>query len=294
MFDATVTPTRSLRIAYLTEMHLQPERGAADGVRACFRQVYALTDAPDLILNGGDLIMDASAEDWARANLQFDLWEAIAGEFDRIPVFHCLGNHDIWGWHRKSGCTGDEPLFGKGLAMARLKMEHPYYRLDRGTWRFLVLGSISRGGNDDFEARLDPGQFEWLRQELRDTPSDRHIVIVSHAPLLGGGCLFFSGTPGEREKTGHWIIPGSWLHTDARTIHDLLVRHPSVRLCLSGHTHLYEQLTYNGITYINGGSVSGRWWRGAYHRTSPGFGLLDLFSNGSFHFQYVPTAPEET
>lgn len=284
-----VTPPPILRVAYLTEMHIQPERGAAEGVRECFRQVYTLDPSPDLILNGGDLIMDASAEDWTRANLQFDLWDDIARTYNRIPVYHCLGNHDIWGWHRKSGCNGDEPLFGKGLPLTRLGLSTPYYHFDRAGWRFFILDSMSRGGADDFEARLDSTQFEWLKAELEATPRDQFVIIVSHAPLLAGACLFLSGTPNEREKTGNWIIPGSWLHLDARAIHDLFVKYPNVRLCLSGHTHLHEQLTYNRITYINGGSVSGRWWRGTYHHTPPGYGILELYHTGDFQFTYRAT-----
>ena len=281
---------RVLRVAYLTEMHLQPERGAFLGVSDCLRQVYALPDPPDFILNGGDLIMDAVAEDEARARLQFDLWDEISAQFDRIPIHHCLGNHDIWGWHRKSGAVGSEPLFGKKLAQERLHLTSPYYYFDRAGWRFIVLDSVQQGGADDYEARLDAAQFDWLSETLAATPPEMFIVVVSHVPILGGGCLFFSGTPGEREKSGNWIIPGSWLHLDARALHDLWVRFPRVRLCLAGHTHLSEQLTYDGLTYINGGSVSGRWWRGAYHHTPPGFGLLDLFADGTFCYAYTPTA----
>jgi 3',5'-cyclic AMP phosphodiesterase CpdA len=271
-------------------MHIQPERGAAEGVAACLEQVHALDDPPDLILNGGDLVMDAVEADWERASVQFDLWDRVSREHCRLPVVHCLGNHDIWGWHRRSGCVGDEPLFGKRLAMERLGLAERYYRFDRAGWRFLTLDSISRGGADDFEARLDPEQVEWLEAELAATPAETPILVLSHAPLLGGGSLFFTGTPGDRERTGNWVVPGSWLHIDARALHDLFLRHSNVRLCLSGHTHLQDRVEYNGINYINGGAVSGRWWRGNYHHTPPGFGIVDLYDDGTFEYAYVPTA----
>ena len=56
-----VGKNRVLRIAHLTDAHVQPEHGAADGLRACFRHAQA-SHKPDLIVAGGDQIMDALAK----------------------------------------------------------------------------------------------------------------------------------------------------------------------------------------------------------------------------------------
>lgn len=65
---------RSLRIAHLTDAHVQPERGAEEGVRTCIRHANE-HHAPDLFLFGGDQIMDALAQPRERVKLQFDLWK---------------------------------------------------------------------------------------------------------------------------------------------------------------------------------------------------------------------------
>ena len=77
------------------------------------------------------------------------------------------------------------------------------------------------------------------------------------------------------------------MHIDARRIKDLFAKHPNVRLCLSGHEHLVDQVTYNTTTYCCNGAVSGAWWKGSYHECAPGYGLIDLYDDGSFYNQYV-------
>src|SRR5687767_1706779 len=57
---------RALRVAHLTDVHVQPERGADKGLAACLHHVQAQPDKPDLILTGGDHIMDAMAKDKSR------------------------------------------------------------------------------------------------------------------------------------------------------------------------------------------------------------------------------------
>src|SRR5689334_14490313 len=59
---AASTPSnrkRSIRLAHLTDVHVQPELAAGEGMIACLHHVQELKDKPDLILNGGDAIMDS-------------------------------------------------------------------------------------------------------------------------------------------------------------------------------------------------------------------------------------------
>lgn len=287
---------RALRIAHLTDIHIQPERNAAEGVIACLEDLHSLPDRPELILNGGDVIMDAVASAEARVALQWDLWERIIRDYCEIPQEYCLGNHDIWGWNQKrSGCSGTETLFGKKYALERMGLTSPYRSFDRAGWRIIVLDSNFRAGNSGsdngggcFVARLDVPQWEWLQSELAATPREMPVLILSHVPILAGGSVFLTGSPDETERTGNWVIPSAWMHIDARKIMNLFTQYPNVRLCLSGHTHLYERLEYNGVTYISGGAVSGQWWRGDYHQTPAGYGIIDLYKDGRFENHYRP------
>jgi len=284
---------RSLRIAHLTDIHVQPERRAAEGLAACLEHVHTLPDRPDLILNGGDVVMDAVSAGWERTSRLWDLWDDALAEGCSLPIEHCLGNHDIWGTNRKrSGCTGTEPLYGKKLAMERLGLSERYRSFDRGGWHFIVLDSSFIDAAGSFTARLDEEQREWLRGDLEASRAHVPVLVLSHVPILAGASVFFAGSEGETERSGNWVIPAQWMHIDARAIGRLFDAHPNVRLCLSGHTHLTDRLEFNGMTYLCDGAVSGMWWRGDCWGTPAGYGVIDLFEDGSFDHKYVSTGWE--
>jgi hypothetical protein len=67
---------------------------------------------------------------------------------------------------------------------------------------------------------------------------------------------------------------------DARPFKDLLAKHPNVKLCLSGHIHMFSRIHYNGAAHIGNGAVSGAWWRGDMQETHPGYGVVDLYADG--------------
>jgi len=77
------------------------------------------------------------------------------------------------------------------------------------------------------------------------------------------------------------------MHIDSPGINELFNAHPNIRVCLSGHLHLYERVLYNGVTYICNGAVCGGWWDGPYKQCSPGYGVIDLYDDGSFENDYV-------
>ncbi|MCS6777910.1 MAG: metallophosphoesterase [Chloroherpetonaceae bacterium] len=275
--------TRALRIAHVTDIHVEPVGKSPDGMARCLEHIHTLKDRPDLILNGGDSIMDASGRDRDRVQAQWDIWDRILSSHCRLPIFHCIGNHDVWGLDRvKSKTTGDEPLYGKKWAMERFGLKERFYSFDRAGWHFVVLDSTTPQGSG-YTARLDDPQMEWLAADLAAVSAATPILVLSHIPILCG-CAFLDG---NNEKTGNWVVPGAWMHIDARRIKDLFYRHPNVRLALSGHIHLQDRLDYNRVTYLCNGAVSGAWWNGNYQETEPGYGLIDLYTDGSFDHQYV-------
>jgi 3',5'-cyclic AMP phosphodiesterase CpdA len=275
---------RVLRLAHLTDIHLTHDRRAPEGLAACLRHVQSQADRPDLILQGGDAIMDALPADQASAQRQFDLWQSIVrAELDpRLPMVNCLGNHDVWGWDRpKSGCLGDEPLYGKAWAMRVMGLERRYYSFDRAGWHFVVLDSTFSVAND-YTAKLDDEQFEWLDADLaarKGVP----VVVLSHIPILSVSAFL----DGDNEKSGNWQVPGAWMHIDARRIKDLFARRGNVRLCLSGHLHMVDRCDFLGVSYFCSGAVSGAWWKGSWEEFEPGYALVDLFEDGSFAAQYT-------
>ncbi|HMS55152.1 MAG TPA: metallophosphoesterase [Fimbriimonadaceae bacterium] len=273
---------RRLRIAHLTDIHVQPEKGAPKGMEAALIHAQSQKDKPNVIFTGGDLIMDSFGADAERTKTQWDIFSSVLKANAKIPVEHTVGNHDVWGWGNRAKYE-KEPKFGKASACEVLSLEKPYRSFDRAGWHFVVLDSTfpHEGG---YKARLDEEQFEWLQSDLASTPKTVPVMVISHIPIIAV-CSMFDG---ENEKTGNWVIPGAWVHIDARRIKDLFKKHPNVKLCVSGHEHLIDQVVYNGVTYFCNGAVCGGWWGGDYHECTYGYALIDLFDDGSFENRYVP------
>ncbi|MCS6830407.1 MAG: metallophosphoesterase [Armatimonadota bacterium] len=276
------TAKRVLRVAHLTDIHVQPEGKAVQGMINCLKAVHETPDRPNLILFGGDNVMDVFAQKRERAKTLADLWRKMVMDYCQIPYRICIGNHDVWGWNKEtSGCTGQEPEYGKKWAMDTFGLQTPYYSFEQAGWKFVVLDSTYPHGND-YKGRLDDEQFEWLKEQLRRTPATTPVLILSHIPILSASAFL----DGENEKSGDWVVPGAWMHIDARRIIELFYQHKNVKLCLSGHIHLLDRVEYNGVGYICDGAVSGAWWGGNYHQTPPGWGLIDLYADGTFTHEY--------
>lgn len=259
---------RVLRFAHLTDVHVQPEKRGGEGLAACLRHVQSQADKPELIVFGGDNVMSVDSEDGsARADVQLDLWKKVLRDECNLPVLTTIGNHDI---------RDNKQVDGKKWALDAYSLSARYYTHDRAGWRFVFLDS-TLPAEKGYAGKLDDEQFEWLQGVLNDTPKSTPICVVSHIPIIAA-CAYFDG---ENEKTGNWQIPGSWVHIDARRIKDLFYKHSNVRLCLSGHMHLADEITYLGVKYACNGAVCGNWWDGSYHEFGPAYALVDLYSDGS-------------
>lgn len=289
---------RVLRIAFLTDIHLQPEGRAVEGFTACLRHAQSRRPKADVIFCGGDAIMDCFAADQARTQLQWNLWKKILRTECSLPVESCIGNHDIWGGNRKrSRTTGEEPLYGRKWAMDVFGIASPYRSFDRAGWHFVFLDSMLITGDGQGNAatldfgylgQLDAEQFAWLEADLQKVPRETPICIVSHIPIVSVAA-FFTGATGKEQlvRDGVWMVPGGWVHVDAKRFKELFARHPNVKLCLSGHLHLQDRVDYNGVSYLCNGAVCGAWWKGPLRECPEGYTLLDLFNDGSFESQYV-------
>jgi 3',5'-cyclic-AMP phosphodiesterase len=284
--DTVRNRRRVLRFAHMTDVHVKPERGAAEGMTKALRHAQSLSDPPELIVNGGDAIMDALGQTRSRTQEQWGLWHSILKNECSLPVESCIGNHDIWGWYKKkSGTAGDEPQWGKASALAELGLNKPYRAFGRAGWRFIVLDSVQlREGGGAYTAKLDDEQFDWLAGELASIDPATPVVIISHIPIVSVVPAFFK----DYFKDGKTQVPGALLHTDMHRIKDLFYKHKNIKLCLSGHIHLVDRVEYLGVTYICGGAVSGAWWGGDWHECEAGYGVIDLYDDGGFGYQYVP------
>lgn len=282
-FAYAVERKRVLRVAHLTDIHVQPERKAGEGMAAALRHVQSLSDKPDLVLTGGDQVMDAFAADEARTKTQWELWRKVLKDECGLPLEHCLGNHDIWGWNKKDSRTeGSEARWGKKWAAEQFGVERLHRSFDRAGWHFIVLDSVQPQG-DGYTAQLDTEQMSWLEEDLKKVSAKTPVLVLSHIPILSAAILMTQ----QVDEKGDRRVSGSVVHRDGREIKNLFAKHPNVKLCLSGHLHLVDRVDYCGVSYVCNGAVSGAWWKGKNHDFSEGYGVINLYDDGSFDNEYV-------
>jgi 3',5'-cyclic AMP phosphodiesterase CpdA len=216
-----------------------------------------------------------------RTTLQWNLFKSVMKQECSLPVKSCIGNHDTWGWNKaKSKTTGDEPLWGKNRAVHELGLPNRYYSFDQAGWHFIVLDSTHTDGADGYIAKMDEKQYQWLVADLAKTP----VLLLSHQPIFSAAA-FLSGNDETIGST--WELRAARMHIDARRLRNLFKKHPNVKLALSGHLHLVDRVDYCGVTYLCNGAVSGAWWKGDNQECDEGYGLIDLYDDGSFANQYV-------
>ncbi len=274
----------SFRIAHLTDIHVQPELGAEAGLAAAL--AHAQRQRPDMIVTGGDSVMDVFEAKRGRAD---ELRKLLLGTLRRecsVPVRHAVGNHDILGWNKaRSGMTGGEADWGKRFACEMFGIERTYHSFDAGGWRIVCVDGVQPRG-DGYVAYLDDEQWAWLQELLKSTPRTTPVCVVSHIPIMSLTTLTY-GKPRGRDGIGQDnVIHAGEMHTDAALIHDLFRSAGNVRLCLSGHIHLLDRCTIDGVTYVCDGAVSGAWWKGPLQGVAEGFGVVDLRPDGTFDHRY--------
>ncbi|MHA4739506.1 metallophosphoesterase family protein [Dyadobacter sp. MSC1_007] len=271
-------PKRVLRIAHLTDIHIQPHLWAGRSFEKCLHHLQSLPVKPDMILNTGDSVMGSHRIEKAKAVKEWELYHKIMSSENSTPIISCIGNHDIW--HPGQGMFED----GKKWAMDELRIQRPYFSFDRNGWHIIVLDSVqSCPEGTGYLARLDEQQFEWLKRDLRGTPSQTPVMIASHIPILSASVFF----DGDNLKDRSWVVPGSWMHMDSARLVELFYKYDNVKLAISGHIHLLDRVTYNKVTYCCNGAVSGNYWMGKYKETNPGYAIIDLYDDGSFSNEYV-------
>jgi len=268
----------TVRFAHITDIHMQPGIIPETGMAKAFHHVQQLKNKVDFVINGGDAIMDSLNADKEKTKIQWDLFKSILRKENSLPVYHTIGNHDVWGWFLKENKPDNDRLYGKVWVVETLEMKNRYYSFTKGNWHFIVLDSTQNNPEGGYIALLDPQQLNWLQDELKNTPATQHICIVSHIPILSiCAGLFFEKT----EPNGDLKIQRNLMHTDFFALKKIFTAYPNIKACISGHIHLQDELDYLGIKYYCDGAVSGNWWKGSFQEFAPAYAVFDFAADGS-------------
>jgi Icc protein len=232
---ATGPPRRgAVRILHFTDAHVTPGVARSEALTKHALQL-GLAYRPDLVVQGGDAIMDALYASKADTAAQWAAHQRIYRGV-RTPVAHVVGNHDCW---TGPGSDGD-PLAGKVWTLREYGLQSGWYALRLGAWKLIVLDSIELTGGGGYVGRLGDEQTAWLRRELAATPRFTNVILVSHIPIQTA--LPFTDA-GLRQADGSFRVPGGWgVHSDLPELNEILIDHPNVRLALSGHNHVRDDI----------------------------------------------------
>lgn len=265
---------RVARIAHLTDVHVENEKTSLLGFEAALKAVNNLKDKVDVIVNGGDAIMNAVALSKSRVKDQWNSFHSVLKANNEIDIKHCIGNHDLFGW----AIPGKNKSDGKKWAMEEYSLSKNYYSFKINNWKFVVLDSIhARNTIPGYYGKIDDEQLDWLKQELAGTEKNEFVSIVSHIPIISICSMFDKINHSEN----NWIIPDNTLHADSHILRDIFNKQGNVKACLSGHIHLIDHVNYLGTDYYCNGAVSGGWWKGEYQQFPPAFVVVNFYDDGS-------------
>jgi hypothetical protein len=279
---------RVLRFAHPTDIHVQPELRGGEGMAQALSHMMSLSDPPALVINGGDSPMDSGSSPYERSKTCWDLFLKTWNQCipARVPSYHVIGNHDIFGRNKeKSKATGTEAYYGRRWFCDNFGYDRTYRSFDAAGWHFVLLDDINLLPNgDDYVPSIDDQEMEWLKADLASNKLP--TVVVTHIPILTVTVLVDRDNVKYTRSEPYFEVESARMHQDCKELEQLFRENGNVKLCLSGHIHILDRCTYNGITYICDGAVSSNKWKGTRLQTPNGYGLIDLYSDGTFDHQY--------
>jgi 3',5'-cyclic AMP phosphodiesterase CpdA len=262
-WSAKGAPGDTLRLAFYTDVHARTEWQTPQALELAARAINA--SKPELAIGGGDLITDGfqnSAETVApRWRVYLAMQRAL-----RAPVYPVIGNHDLVAADPEDGSQpSPDP---REEFRARLGVARTYRSFDAAGYHFVLLDSIQVSGDElRYHGKVDDAQLAWIRDDLATVNPETPIVLASHIPLL---TVLYQATEGA-------TVAGqaNRVMVNNTEVLELFAEH-NLLLVLQGHLHVDEMLRWRDTTFITGGAVCGKWWRGAWHGTREGFGVLTL------------------
>lgn len=253
-----------ITFVFMTDIHIQPERNAIEAVKKAIQKINELK--PDFVITGGDLIMDALAVSYERADSLYNLYNETM-KLIKAPVYNTIGNHEIFGWYEKSGVSREHPEFGKKMFQNRIGKN--YQSVTYKNIKIFILDSIEEiPEKGRYYGFISQDQINWLKDELSKTDTSMILIISTHIPLLTTFSQIRNGAMAANDR--------GLVVENSKEIFDLFKKH-NLRLVLQGHLHIYEDINIqNRIRFITGGAVSARWWTGPNEGLEEGFVLVKI------------------
>lgn len=238
--DGTPSPTadRPVRVALLSDLHLQPEEsGLAKTINVKLAKAAEDLRAfePDLWIANGDVADHGLTS-------EMEAFKKIMSKVTTLDrVMATTGNHEFYDFS-----VTDEDLLNRWRQA--FGVEQPYSSRVFGGVHFVMLADEqwqTAPYNQDW-CWITPAQLQWFEKTLAEH-RDLYTIVFMHQPLNDT----VVGSIGARPFGGT---------NYAKEIYALLEQNPQVKLWFSGHTH--RKLEYegqvvekNGVTFLGLGST---------------------------------------
>jgi 3',5'-cyclic AMP phosphodiesterase CpdA len=253
----------ALKLIFYSDVHARTEWETPAALIMAAGAINA--QKADLVLGGGDLITDGFQ---STSEQVAPRWDAYMAMHHALESEHhaAIGNHDLVGALPKDGSppAADPRLDYK----RRFGLTQTYRAFDALGYHVMLLDSVRVSGDEyKYHGWVSFEQREWIKEELSRIPRETPIVLVLHIPLLTAHYGISKGTTFQA-KPNRVVVNNT-------EVLALFAAHNLV-LVLQGHLHVSELLRLQGTTFITGGAVCGKWWRGSYFGTREGFNAITL------------------
>ncbi|MGB5556217.1 MAG: metallophosphoesterase [Flavobacteriaceae bacterium] len=258
----------AFEFVFLTDIHLKPEMNAPKGFQMAIEKVNVLN--PDFVITGGDLVYDVMRGNFEKSESLFNLYKEMSKGF-AMPVYNCIGNHDLFGIYEESPEDENHPDYKYG--MWERHFGDTYYSFDHKGWHFITLNSLDTTPEKKYKAVFNEAQLQWLKDDLQQVDRTTPIIITTHIPMI---CTYAQLNGSEGTRTVE----------NAAEAFKILENH-NLKLVLQGHIHWKEYGFINDrFEFITGGSIAGNGWKGRRHNTKEGFMRIKI--NGTdFSWDYI-------
>lgn len=272
---APIDKTNSFRFVFMADIHVQPELNGDDGFRAAIAKVNSLQPKPDFVITGGDLVMDVLGQNFERADMLYTLYTDVCQDFT-MPVYHCIGNHEVFGLYEKSGINPNHPEYGKRMFQNRLGEGETYRSFNHKGWHFIMLDGVGITEERKYIGEVDQKQLEWLSSDLAKVDKSTPVVVALHIPLVSINRQLKKGATAANSPSS--------VVTNSKSVMDAFIDN-NLRLVLQGHLHIIEEIIYRDTHFITAGAVCGAWWKGPNEGFPEGFVVVDV-QEDEFEWQY--------
>ena len=261
---ATGAGRGTLRLVFYTDVHARVEW---DTPLALAKAAAAINRVePDLVLCGGDLVTDGFQASSAAA--MAPRWDAYMAMHNAIEgeIHVALGPHDLVAADPDDGSPASPDP--RAVFREKIGVTQTYYSFDALGYHFIILDSIRISGDEyRFHGMIVPEEMAWLEQDLAHVAQETPIIAVLHVPLL---TAFYGATDGATAT----VRPNRVVVNNVEVL--ALFNDHNLQLVLQGHMHAKELIRWRHTTFITGGALSGKWWRGPWHGTDAGFNIVTL------------------